>query len=91
MNMASAFATAQASIGTSSALLVAGRTLRRQVVIRNTHASNTLYVGPTSGVTTANGHSIAAGGSLTLDTDAAIYAIASAVSTTVTVLETFEP
>jgi hypothetical protein len=88
--MAGSIATGQATIGTTAASLVAARTLRRRVYVRNTHASNVLYLGASAAVTTANGHAVPAGTTVEIDTDAAVFAIASAITTTVTYLETFD-
>ena len=89
---ASALATAQASIGTTAAAIVAARTGgsgtgRITATLYNTGAV-TVFVG-SSGVTTGNGIPVPAGASLTLKTTAALYGITASSSATVGVVETF--
>jgi hypothetical protein len=88
--MATNLTTGQATIGTTAASLVAARTLRRSVTVRNTHATNVLFLGKDSAVTTANGLAVPAGQAVDLDYDGQVFAIASAVSTTVSFAELHE-
>jgi hypothetical protein len=76
------------SIGTSAAQIVDGTSMRRSVVVQNAHASNVLYVGANSSVTTSNGIKIAAGDSISFnDYVGTLYGIASGASTDVRVFE----
>lgn len=50
-----AFASATFSVGTSALEIAAASTTRRSLLIRNADSNTVLFVGPTSGVTTANG------------------------------------
>jgi len=76
----------QVAVTTSATLVAAARPARKSITLTPT-AATVYYVGNT-GVTTANGLYVAAGGSVTLATTAAIYAVgASAV--TITYAETF--
>jgi predicted transcriptional regulator len=81
-------AVSRATIGTEAESLVSANPRRSTVRIKNTHATNVLYVGFVDDVATTTGYAIAAvGGELELATTAAIYAIASGASTTVQVIE----
>jgi hypothetical protein len=76
--------TNQATVGTSAVLLIPARSTRRVAIVRNSHASNLLYVGGSSGVTTANGLLVPAGQAVELPGhETEVWAIASAASTTV--------
>jgi hypothetical protein len=88
--MATNLTTGQASIGASAASLVAARTNRRSVVVRNTHASQVLFLGKDSAVTTANGLAVPAGQATELTYDGQVFAIASGASTTVLFAELHE-
>jgi hypothetical protein len=78
------------SVGTSAALILAARATRRQVVIANQHATQTLHIGDDSSVTTSTGLRIAAGANLTLDDyNGPVYGIASGAATTTNYLETY--
>lgn len=87
-----AFATSQAAIG-AAALIVAARTGaagtgRIAATLYNT-GSQTVYVGATSGVTSATGLPLVAGGSLTINTQTAIYGVAASGTQTIGVLESY--
>ena len=72
------------SIGTSAAVIAAGRSGREGITIQNAHASNTLYVGTTDAVTTSNGVKVPAGASLSIGSyNGPVYGIASGASTDV--------
>jgi hypothetical protein len=81
-------ATTQVSVGTTATLLAAARADRARINITVT-AANTCAIGNT-GVTTTTGYPLqpTAGVSMTLETNAAVYAVCSA-TTTVGVLEQF--
>jgi hypothetical protein len=87
-----ALATAQATISTTAASIVAARTGasgtgRIAATLYNTGAV-TVFVG-NSGVTTGAGMPIPAGGAITLNTQAALYGITASSSVTVAVVETY--
>jgi len=89
---AAALATSQTSIGTSAAQIVAARTGasgtgRIAATLVNAGAA-TVFFGP-SGVTTATGMPLPPNASVTLNTTAAIYAVAASGTTTIGVTETF--
>lgn len=86
-SIGTSIATAAVSVGTSATLLSAADSLRQAVTIQNNDASADLYVGG-SGVTTATGIKVPAGGSITLDkTTAAIYGRVSSGTVDARVLE----
>jgi hypothetical protein len=70
-------------------LVIAANPKRSYVLIRNTHATQTLYVGPTSAVDSTTGFEVLTnkGEVLRLDTTSAIYGDASGAATTVEVIE----
>lgn len=83
-------AASQVTVGTSAALLIAGNSKRKSVTILNTDSTATDYVwlGSSSSVTTSNGFRVAGGESIKIDdTTAPIYAIATTASTVVCLLE----
>jgi hypothetical protein len=93
------FATGQATVGVSAAVLVAARTgaggngagsagVGRIAVTITNNGAATIYIG-NSGVTTGTGKSIGPGNSLTLNTTAAIYAISGTAGQAVDYVETF--
>lgn len=69
------------SVTTGATLILAANNRRKSAILYNSHATDTMYVGP-SGVTTSNGIPVVAGASLTdnASTDA-WYAIAASGST----------
>lgn len=54
------------SIATSATSIVAANAARKALIIQNADATNPMFIGTTSGVTTANGYKVAAGASVTL-------------------------
>jgi len=72
-------ATGQASVSTSASLVVAARAGRVKVTITPTSAT-VFYVG-NAGVTATNGLYVPAGAAVTMDTQAAIYAVGAAALT----------
>lgn len=78
--------TGQAAVTTSASLVVAARPGRSKVTLTPTSAT-VFYVGG-AGVTTGTGLYVAAGGAVTIETMAAVYAVA-ATALTVSFLETF--
>jgi hypothetical protein len=68
----------QVSVGTSAVQLLAANAGRRAALITNTSSTATLYVGSTSGVTTATGHPIPPLQSFKIGFTGTIYGIASA-------------
>lgn len=79
-------ATGQVAVTTSSTLVAAARAGRQKITLSPT-SSVVYYVGNT-GVTSATGVYVAAGGSITLETSAAIYA-AGASNVTISYIEMF--
>lgn len=78
---------ATVTIGATAAVIVAAKASRASIVVQNVHATNVLYVGPSS-VTTANGLRLNPGESIEFtDYTGAIYGIASAAGTDVRYLE----
>jgi len=77
------------AIGATAAVLVAARQARESVLIKNNHASQILYLGGNSSVTTSNGLPLAAGESVRVESKNVIYAIASGASTDVRYFEEF--
>jgi hypothetical protein len=73
----------QVSVAASATQLLAANSGRRVALITNTHATATLYIGTTSGVTTSTGHPLPAGTSMSISYSGALYGItASATITT---------
>lgn len=80
------FASATFSVGTSAVEIAAASATRRSLLIRNADSNTVLFVGPTSGVTTANGIPINTagasgangnGGTIIYSHTAAVWAIVS--------------
>lgn len=67
--------TAQATLSTTAAEVLPASLVRRSVLLRNTDASISIYVG-VLGVTSSTGFVVKAGETLSLNTRAAIYAVA---------------
>jgi hypothetical protein len=87
-SVSSAGSHAAVSIGTSAAVIRVAKSGRKSIVIQNAHASQDLYVGTTSSVTTANGVKIPAGQSFSFDDyNGALYGIASGAATDVRYFE----
>lgn len=77
-----------ASVGTSASQIVASRSSRNGLVVQNIHASNDLYIGSDSSVTTSTGVKVPAGASIEFpEYVGAVYGIASGSSTTVRYFE----
>jgi hypothetical protein len=70
-------------------VIVPVRTRREAVIIQNNHATQILYIGSDSAVDTTTGLKIAAGGSVTLETQGAVYGIASGATTTTNYFEIY--
>lgn len=86
---APSIASGQLTTGAAAALLVAARATRRSVSILNADETNSIAIGGV-GVTTATGHIIPPLGSISIDSTAAIYAIALAATPLVTYLESYD-
>lgn len=81
---------ATVSIGASAAIIKAGRTSRKSIIVQNVHATNVLYLGNNSSVTTSNGLKLAAGESVAFDGyNGDVYGIASGASTDVRYFEVY--
>lgn len=75
----------QATLSTAASQVVALSTTRRSIVIRNNDASISIYVGVT-GVTSSTGVLVKAGESISINTTAAIFAVAASATPTVSYL-----
>lgn len=72
------------TIGATAGLIKAGLSTRKSITIQNVHASQDLYLGPNSSVTTANGLKVPAGQSAIYeDYNGPVYGIASGAGTDV--------
>jgi hypothetical protein len=78
-NVASALSSVAVSVGTSATLLKAANTGRKNIIIQA--LDRDIYIGD-SGVTTANGIHVLAGGSAKLAVQSAVYGIAIGVTDT---------
>lgn len=77
-------------VGTSSVVVADRKASRTSVIVYNNHASQILYLGTTSGVTTSTGLPVAAGASRVFDDyNGVLYGIASGATTDVRVFEVF--
>lgn len=82
------FSTAQISVGTSATVIKAASATRKRITIKNPVGSGqVLYIGRSNGVTTANGHMLDAGDSITLGTEDAIWGIFPTSANNVSYLE----
>jgi hypothetical protein len=83
-------AAGQATAGVASGVLVAARPTRRSVTVRNTHASESCYIG-TGTVSAANGFLLKAGESISIDTVVVINCIrAGSTDVAIGYLETYD-
>lgn len=80
-------ATGQVSVATTATLIIAANGVRQAVLITNTHATATVFLGVGLGVTTATGHALTAGSSITLPVGSPVYGIVAASTATVTYVE----
>lgn len=71
--------TGQAAVGTSASLVAGARPGRKSITLTPT-TSTVFYVGG-PGVTSANGLYVAAGGAVTIQTTAAVYAVGASALT----------
>lgn len=79
----------EVSIGTAAAQIIAGRTTRKSLLVRNIHATQILYVGG-SGVTTANGMKVKPDESVEFaDFNGTLYGVADGAATAVRFLEVY--
>lgn len=83
------YANSQVTAGVASAQLVAARATRRSVLIRNTDATNSAYIGAGT-VTSGNGFLLKAGESVSIDTTAAINCIRDTADVALAVFETYD-
>jgi hypothetical protein len=81
------YITGQVTVGTTATQIVAAKAERSSLIITAT-AATAFYVGANS-VTTGTGLYVPAGGSITLDTSDAVYAVVSAATLVVSYLETY--
>jgi hypothetical protein len=79
---------AAVAVGASAVQVVAANGLRDNVIVHNNHASQILYLGDDSSVTTANGLPVPAGQKVTLEGyTGPVYGIASGAATDTRYLE----
>lgn len=86
---ASEYANGQVTAGAASGQLVAARSTRRSVLIRNLDSSNSVYIGRGT-VTSSNGMLLKAGESVSIDTTAAINCIRATGDVVIAYLETYD-
>jgi hypothetical protein len=80
----------QATAGSASGQIVGARDTRRSVTVRNTHGTDSCYIGQ-SGVSSSNGFLLKAGESISIDSTAAVHGIrAGSTNVTICYLETFD-
>ena len=92
MSVGSSLSNATVAIGGTAALIVAGRPTRKGLRVQHVHATQILYLGSSSSVTTSNGLKVAAGGDtgdLLMNFNGPLYGIASGADTDVRVFEVF--
>lgn len=83
-------ASSQVATSTSEATLVSARATRRSVTVKNIDTSITVYIGPSSGVTSVSGLPLAAGESISVDTNSEIKVIAASGTPRVAYIETYD-
>lgn len=84
------YTTAQVALNAATAtLLKASNTTRRALLVTNNDAAIVVYVG-VAAVTSATGHKLAAGASITIPTTAAVYAISASATPSVSVTEVYD-
>lgn len=79
----------QVAASVTAATLVAARSTRRSVTIKNLDAAITVYIGKAT-VTAGNGMQLKAGESISVDTTALIQVIAASGTPTVAFMETYD-
>ena len=83
-------ANGQATAGATSSTLVAARSTRRSVTVRNTHATESCYIGAGT-VSAANGFLLKAGESIPIDSVVAINGIrAGSTDVSICYLESYD-
>lgn len=87
--MAVGLNTAQATVGTTATLIIAGRPGRKEVTLVN-HGTTDVYFGA-AGVSTSTGSLLTGtkGAGITIATEAAIYGIVGSGTQAVSAIETF--
>jgi len=85
----SAVNTSQVTIGATSATLLAANLKRGKVLIKNTHATQTLHVSGATPATAANGFSVepASAEIVSVESTAILYAISDGAGTVVELME----
>ena len=84
------FTASQVSVAASATLILAANTLIRGRVLTNTHASATVYIGATSAVTTATGHPLTAGASMSIPYTGTLYGITASATVVVGASEIYD-
>lgn len=70
--------TDRVTVTTGATVLVAANAFRTACTVTNRDASNSVYLGEDSTLTTANGYQLGPGESFTIDTNADVYVISAA-------------
>ncbi len=78
----------QVSVSTTG-VLVAARTGRRSVIVKNTDTATTIYIGP-SGVSSSTGMPLKAGESTSVNTSAVLHAVSASGTVTVAYVEEYD-
>ena len=82
----------QASVGTGASVQLLGSTPSRRVaLITNSDATNKIFIGGTSGVTSGTGHPVAAGTSMSISYAGALWAISTGGTVLVGASEIYDP
>lgn len=89
-NFTSQFVTAQVSCNGTAAVVAAARATRAAVLVTNTDATNAVFLGATSAVTTSTGHKLAAGASISIPMSRDVYGITASATVVVCVTEVYE-
>jgi len=86
---ASTLSCSTVDIGATSSLLLAANDTRASVTLKNTHATQTIFIAGANPATSANGFALAPASAqlITLETTSALYAIASGATTPIEIIE----
>lgn len=78
------------SVGGTAVQLILARTTRQRLLVRNNHATQILYLGTDSGVTTSTGFPVAAATTLAIENHVGpLWAIASGAATDVRLFDVY--
>lgn len=82
-------ATAQTTVASTATQIAAANATRRAVLITNTHATVTVYLG-SAAVTTSTGQALPAGASITIPFTGAVYGIVASSTLVATSVDTYD-